>query len=56
MVGRNALRKRSGEVNELEGRIQFRCHSGEAVIIQTPSGGGFGELTVMSQGAAAEGH
>ncbi len=41
-VGRNALRSLGGCVEELGGRTQFECKAGEAVIIQTPSGGGYG--------------
>ena len=41
-VGRNALRRNNGVEEELDGRIQFQCEIGEAVIIQTPSGGGYG--------------
>jgi len=42
LVGRNALRRNNGFEEELDGRIQFQCDAGEAVIIQTPSGGGYG--------------
>ncbi|MFK8034427.1 MAG: hydantoinase B/oxoprolinase family protein [Hyphomicrobiales bacterium] len=42
-LGRNALRKNDGTIEELPGRTQFKCQPGEAVIIQTPSGGGFGQ-------------
>ncbi|MGB7288191.1 MAG: hydantoinase B/oxoprolinase family protein, partial [Salaquimonas sp.] len=42
-VGRNALRRTDGTIKKLPGRIQLHCESGEAVIIQTPSGGGYGE-------------
>ncbi len=41
-VGRNAVRRLDGKTEELEGRTQFECKAGEAVIIQTPSGGGYG--------------
>lgn len=42
LVGRNAKRNIDGSVEELDGRVQLRCEAGEAVIIQTPSGGGYG--------------
>ena len=42
VVGRNALRRQCGKIEELAGRVQFECQAGEAVIIQTPSGGGYG--------------
>lgn len=43
--GRNTRRFANGEVQELPGRTQIRCESGEAVTIQTPSGGGYGAKT-----------
>ena len=42
LCGRNAKQHRDGTIEELPGRIQLRCEAGEAVIIQTPSGGGYG--------------
>jgi 5-oxoprolinase (ATP-hydrolysing) len=42
-TGRNAKRLADGIVEELPGRTQIRCEAGEAVIIQTPSGGGYGK-------------
>jgi 5-oxoprolinase (ATP-hydrolysing) len=44
MCGRNAKRRGDGYIEELEGRVQIKCEAGEAVIIQTPSGGGYGKL------------
>ncbi len=41
-VGRNLKRARDGTLHRLPGRTQIRCAAGEAVIIETPSGGGFG--------------
>ena len=41
-TGRNAIRHIDKTIRELLGRIQFECEAGEAVIIQTPSGGGYG--------------
>ena len=41
-TGRNALRHIDKTIRELPGRIQFECEAGEAIIIQTPSGGGYG--------------
>lgn len=40
--GCNAKRSIDGHIEELPGRIQVQCERGEAVIIQTPSGGGYG--------------
>ncbi len=42
-VGRNVLRRADGNVEPLEGRAQLVCEEGEAVEIQTPSGGGYGD-------------
>lgn len=42
IIGRNAKRNIDGSIEELEGRIQLCCEKDEAVIIQTPSGGGYG--------------
>lgn len=40
--GLNAIKHLNGEVETLPGRVQRECLSGESVIIQTPSGGGYG--------------
>jgi 5-oxoprolinase (ATP-hydrolysing) len=42
LVGRNALRHADGRIEELPGRTQIECVAGDAIIIQTPSGGGYG--------------
>lgn len=42
-VGRNALRKGDGTISEIAGRSQIKVQKGDAVIIQTPGGGGFNE-------------
>lgn len=44
LTGRNAKRDADGKVVELDGRVQIKCEAGEAVIIQTPSGGGYGSV------------
>ena len=54
VVGRNALRKCSGEIEELPGRTQFECQAGEAVIIQTPSGGGYGVKDISHKAIGTE--
>lgn len=43
VIGRNGKRDTQGKIHELEGRVQIKCEAGEAVIIQTPSGGGYGK-------------
>jgi 5-oxoprolinase (ATP-hydrolysing) len=40
--GENAVRRADGTVEELEGCDQTVCAAGDAIIIKTPSGGGFG--------------
>jgi 5-oxoprolinase (ATP-hydrolysing) len=40
--GENAVRRRDGTVEVLEGCDQTICAPGEAIIIKTPSGGGYG--------------
>ena len=40
-LGRNALRAVDGAVSKLQGRTQIKAQAGEAVVIQTPGGGGF---------------
>ena len=47
-VGRNAIRRQCGDIEELPGRIQIKCKKGEAIIIQTPSGGGYGATGVAN--------
>ena len=42
-VGRNLKQDLKGEVKSLPGRCQIECAAGEAVIIETPSGGGYGK-------------
>ena len=42
-LGHNYLRNIEGQIDELKGRSQIKVNRGEAVIIQTPGGGGFGK-------------
>ena len=44
-LGRNAMRCEEGNEKELEGRTQLAVKSGQSIIIQTPGGGGYGDLT-----------
>ena len=43
-LGRNAVRRRDGSVEELEGCAQTVLEAGEAVEIVTPTGGGWGRI------------
>lgn len=40
--GANAIRRTDGSVEQAEGCSQHECKAGDAAIIKTPSGGGFG--------------
>jgi 5-oxoprolinase (ATP-hydrolysing) len=40
--GENYVRRASGEIEKREGCDQFVCDAGDAIIIRTPSGGGYG--------------
>jgi 5-oxoprolinase (ATP-hydrolysing) len=40
--GENHLRRRDGTLEKREGCDQFICEPGDAIIIRTPSGGGYG--------------
>jgi 5-oxoprolinase (ATP-hydrolysing) len=42
MCGKNSVRRANGHTEELSGCDQTRINAGEAIIIRTPSGGGFG--------------
>ncbi|MBM3608449.1 MAG: 5-oxoprolinase, partial [Alphaproteobacteria bacterium] len=48
--GRNLLLKKDGEIVELEGCAQFSVRAGEAVRIETPSGGGWGNSAAKGKG------
>jgi 5-oxoprolinase (ATP-hydrolysing) len=41
-LGRNIVRRANGAIEELQGSDQRRLQVGDAVIIETPTGGGFG--------------
>ncbi len=41
--GENSVRRRDGTVERLEGCDQTVCEEGDAIIIKTPSGGGYGK-------------
>ena len=42
-LGRNRLVSADGTVGGIAGRAQLTCGAGEAVIVETPSGGGYGQ-------------
>jgi 5-oxoprolinase (ATP-hydrolysing) len=41
-AGRNTLRRASGEIVELGGRVECDLGRGDVLVIETPGGGGFG--------------
>ncbi|MFO7640293.1 MAG: hydantoinase B/oxoprolinase family protein, partial [Candidatus Competibacteraceae bacterium] len=41
-VGRNAVERRDGRIEELPGAAQVEMHAGDAFVIETPGGGGWG--------------
>ncbi len=48
--GENSVRRRDGTVESLEGCDQTVCEPGEAIIIKTPSGGGYGNPQKRGKG------
>ena len=42
-LGENSVRRRDGHVEQLEGCDQTVLEAGEAVIVMTPTGGGYGD-------------
>ncbi|CAH1670981.1 hydantoinase B/oxoprolinase family protein [Chelatococcus asaccharovorans] len=48
-LGRNGVRRASGLVEELDSSVQLVVHPGDAIIIETPTGGGFGRAVDVAQ-------
>ncbi|MEO0672303.1 MAG: hydantoinase B/oxoprolinase family protein, partial [Pseudomonadota bacterium] len=48
-VGRNEVRRSSGTVEPLQGCDQTELEAGEAIIITTPTGGGYGALAEAAE-------
>jgi 5-oxoprolinase (ATP-hydrolysing) len=42
-AGRNFLRRNSGLIEDISGCAETQLEAGEAIIIETPTGGGFGD-------------
>jgi len=42
-IGRNAIRRHDGRVEDLGGAAAFALEAGDAIVIETPTGGGVGE-------------
>ena len=43
LTGKNMIQRQNGSYEELSGSTQFECHPYETIIIETPSGGGYGK-------------
>ena len=43
ITGRNTVLRKNGSFEELASRVQFKVYPFETIIVQTPSGGGYGE-------------
>ena len=43
-LGRNTLRRASGEIEQLPAQIQLEVQAGDVLTIETPGGGGFGAV------------
>jgi 5-oxoprolinase (ATP-hydrolysing) len=42
-AGRNSVRRASGDNEKIAGCAETKLQSGDAIIIETPTGGGYGE-------------
>jgi len=49
-LGRNTLRRADGTVDELPGQVQFVAAAGDVLTIETPGGGGVGNMGQASKG------
>ena len=43
ITGRNIVLRKNGSFEELASRVQLKVYPCETIIVQTPSGGGYGE-------------
>ncbi|MCH9764397.1 MAG: hydantoinase B/oxoprolinase family protein, partial [Alphaproteobacteria bacterium] len=41
-VGRNSIRRTNGHIEQLEGCAEAQLNAGDSIVIETPTGGGFG--------------
>lgn len=53
-VGKNLLRHRDGKIKTLPSRAQLAITAGETVIIETPSGGGYGAPASVANGPSSD--
>ena len=50
-TGENWVRRRSGHLERLKGADQTVIAAGEAIVIKTPTGGGYGKKTATKKKA-----
>ena len=53
-LGRNGVRRADGLIEELDSSVQLVVHPGDAIIIETPTGGGYGRAADGAQRHATE--
>jgi 5-oxoprolinase (ATP-hydrolysing) len=50
-IGRNAVERKDGTLEELGGNAEIQMHPGDILIVETPGGGGFGRLDSPIEGS-----
>jgi 5-oxoprolinase (ATP-hydrolysing) len=50
-IGRNAVERKDGTLEELGGNAEIQMHPGDISIVETPGGGGFGRLNSPIKGS-----
>jgi 5-oxoprolinase (ATP-hydrolysing) len=50
-IGRNAVERKDGTLEELGGNAEIQMHPGDISIVETPGGGGFGRLDSPIKGS-----
>ena len=48
-LGRHQLIRADGKIEELPGITQLSLNTGDVLVIETPGGGGFGEITATTR-------
>ncbi len=47
-TGRNAVERADGKIEELPGTAQVRMRAGDTFVIETPGGGGYGDISAAA--------